>query len=244
MCLATSLGDNMKSQHRFNAAAIRNALGKTDPELGLQVHKYLLSKGVETPVVETTEFSDRKVKKIEKHFTAIMETLGMDLTDDSLQDSPARVAKMFVNELFWGLDYAAFPKCTAIENKMGYDEMVIERDISVTSCCEHHFVTISGSAHVAYIPKNKVLGLSKLNRVVEYFSRRPQVQERLAEQIYHALSYILETEDVAVVIDAEHFCVKARGIQDPHSTTVTSKLGGVFKSKPEVRAEFMHLIKK
>lgn len=244
MSLATLLGDNMKSQQRYNAHAIRNALGKCDPELGLKVHKFLVSRGVETPFLETSEYADRKVKKIEKHFTAIMETLGMDLSDDSLQDSPARVAKMFVNELFWGLDPAMFPKCTAIENKMGYDEMVLERDIGVTSCCEHHFVTISGSAHVAYIPKNKVLGLSKLNRVVEYFSRRPQVQERLAEQIYHALAFILETEDVAVVIDAEHFCVKARGIQDPHSTTVTSKLGGVFKSKPEVRAEFMNLIKK
>jgi GTP cyclohydrolase I len=234
----------MKSQQRYNAHAIRNALSKCDPELGLKVHKHLKSLGVETPFLETSEFSDRKVKKIEKHFTSIMEILGMDLTDDSLQDSPARVAKMFVNELFWGLDPAMFPKCTAIENKMGYDEMVLERDIGVTSCCEHHFVTISGSAHVAYIPKNKVLGLSKLNRVVEYFSRRPQVQERLAEQIYHALSFILETPDVAVVIDAEHFCVKARGIQDPHSTTVTSKLGGCFKDKPEVRAEFMNLIKR
>lgn len=233
----------MKTQ-RYNASAIRNAMGKCDPELGAKVHKHLVEKGVETPFIETGEYSDRKVKKIEKHFTAIMETLGMDLKDDSLQDSPVRVAKMFVNELFWGLDPAMFPKCTAIENKMGYDEMVLERDISVTSCCEHHFVTISGVAHVAYIPNNKVLGLSKLNRVVEYFSRRPQVQERLAEQIYHALSFILETPDVAVVIDAEHFCVKARGIQDPHSTTITSKLGGGFKENSALRAEFMHLIKK
>lgn len=234
----------MKAQHRYNVAALRNTLEKCDPELGIRVHKHLASLGVETPFLETSEFSDKKVKKIEKHFTEIMKILGMDLTDDSLIDSPRRVAKMFVNELFWGLDPSRFPKCTAIENKMGYDEMVLERDISVTSCCEHHFVTISGVAHVAYIPKDKVLGLSKLNRVVEYFSRRPQVQERLAEQIYHALSFILETPDVAVVIDAEHFCVKARGIQDPHSTTITSKLGGGFKDNPALRAEFMHLIKK
>ena len=243
MSLATSSGDNMKSQHRFNATAIRNAMGKTDPELGLQVHKHLVTQGVETPFTQTEEYNDKKVKKIEKHFTEIMATLGMDLTDDSLMDSPKRVAKMFVNELFWGLDYAAFPKCTAIENKMGYDEMVLEKNITVTSACEHHFVTISGVAHVAYIPKNKVLGLSKLNRVVEYFSRRPQVQERLSEQIYHALSFILETPDVAVVIDAEHFCVKARGVEDPHSRTITSKLGGGFKENPALRAEFMHLIK-
>lgn len=241
--LATLLGDNMKSQQRYNANAIRNALGKCDPELGQKVHKHLQSLGVETPIIQTGEYADKKVKKIEKHFTGIMETLGMDLTDDSLQDSPARVAKMFVNELFWGLDPAMFPKCTAIENKMGYDEMVLEKNITVTSCCEHHFVTIHGVAHVAYIPRKKVLGLSKLNRVVEYFSRRPQVQERLAEQIYHALAFILETDDVAVVIDAEHFCVKARGVEDPHSNTITSKLGGAFKADPALRAEFMHLIK-
>lgn len=238
----TSSGDNMKAQ-RYNASAIRTAMGKCDPELGAKVHKHLVSLGVETPTIQTSEYADRKVKKIEKHFTAIMETLGMDLKDDSLQDSPARVAKMFVNELFWGLDPAMFPKCTAIENKMGYDEMVLEKNIGVTSCCEHHFVTIHGHAHVAYIPRKKVLGLSKLNRVVEYFSRRPQVQERLAEQIYHALAFILETEDVAVVIDAEHFCVKARGVEDPHSTTITSKLGGAFKADPALRSEFMNLIK-
>ncbi len=233
----------MRSQQRYNANAIRNSLSKCDPELGVRVHKHLQSLGVETPFMETPDFGDKKVKKIEKHFTAIMEILGLDLTDDSLQDSPRRVAKMFVNELFWGLDPSMFPKCTAIENKMGYDEMVLEKNIDVTSCCEHHFVTIHGVAHVAYIPRKKVLGLSKLNRVVEYFARRPQVQERLSEQIYHALSFILETEDVAVVIDAEHFCVKARGVQDPDSSTITSKLGGCFKSDPALRAEFMNLIK-
>lgn len=217
---------------------------KTDPTLGKQIHEHLLSLGVETPTVMNNLVSAEKTELIEGHFKNIMQTLGMDLTDDSLQDSPRRVAKMFVNEIFWGLSPDNFPKCTAIENKMGYDEMVLERDINVTSCCEHHFVTINGVAHVAYIPRTKVLGLSKLNRVVEYFSRRPQVQERLTEQVYHALSYILDTPDVAVVIDAEHFCVKARGIEDPHSSTITSKLGGAFKAEPELRAEFMHLIKK
>lgn len=233
----------MKSQHKYNAIALRNALEKCDPELGMQVHKHLQSKNVETPFFVTDDYSDKKVKKIEKHFREIMINLGLDMEDDSLMDSPSRVAKMFVNELFCGLDISSFPKCTTVENKMNYDEMVLERDINVTSCCEHHFVTINGVAHVAYIPNQKVLGLSKLNRVVDYFSRRPQIQERLTEQIYHALSYILDTEDVAVVIDADHFCVKARGIMDPHSSTVTSKLGGGFKDSA-LRQEFMSLIRK
>jgi GTP cyclohydrolase I len=233
----------MKSQHKYNAIALRNALEKCDPELGLRVHKHLVDMGVETPFFETSDYPDRKVKKIEKHFGEIMNVLGLDMTDDSLQDSPRRVAKMFVNELFYGLDISSFPKCTTVENKMNYDEMVLERDINVTSVCEHHFVTIDGVAHVAYIPNQKVMGLSKLNRVVDYFSRRPQIQERLTEQVYHALSYILETENVAVVIDADHLCVKARGVQDPHSSTVTSKLGGGFKDSA-LRQEFMSLIRK
>lgn len=218
---------------------------KCDPQLGKEIHEHLLKLGVETPTTESVNWTDEgKIQTISKYFTNIMSVLGMNLVDDSLQDSPLRVAKMYVKEMFWGLKPENFPKCTAIENKMGYDEMVLEKGISVISCCEHHFVTIRGVANVAYIPNKKVIGLSKLNRVVEYFSRRPQVQERLAEQIYHALSYILETEDVAVVIDAEHFCVKARGIQDPHSSTITSKLGGKFKLEPELRAEFMSLLNK
>ena len=137
-----------------------------------------------------------------------------------------------------------FPKCTVIDNKMGYDEMVIEKDITVMSNCEHHFVTIDGKAHIAYIPKGKVLGLSKMNRIVEYFARRPQVQERIAEQVYHALSFILGTEDVAVVIEGTHYCVKSRGVEDHNSYTLTAKLGGCFKTEPDCRAEFMSLIKK
>lgn len=216
---------------------------KTNPELGQKVHQHLLKLGVETPMVSNELTAKKKIDKISKNLTGVMEVLGMDLTDDSMSESPIRVAKMYVNELMWGLDPNNFPKCTVVENKMGYDEMVLEKGIQVISLCEHHFQTISGTACVAYIPNKKVLGLSKLNRVVEYFSRRPQIQERLTEQVYHALSYILETEDVAVVIDAEHFCVKARGIQDPHSTTITSKLGGKFKAEPDLRAEFMSLIK-
>lgn len=216
---------------------------KTNPELGQRVHEHLVKLGVETPMVESTLTAKKKIEKISKNFASTMEILGMDLTDDSMSESPARVSKMYVNELMWGMDTNNFPKCTVVDNKMGYDEMVLEKGIQVISLCEHHFQTIAGTAAVAYIPNKKVLGLSKLNRVVEYFARRPQIQERLTEQVYHALALILETDDVAVVIDAEHFCVKARGIQDPHSSTITSKLGGKFKTEPELRAEFMSLIK-
>ena len=173
-----------------------------------------------------------------------MTTLGLDLTDDSLIDTPKRVAKMYVNEIFWGLDYEAFPKCTAVSNKMQYDEMVVERCINVQSNCEHHLVVIDGFATVGYIPSRKVLGLSKMNRIVEYFSKRPQIQERLTEQVWHALEYILETDNIAVVIDAQHFCVKSRGVEDVGSSTVTSKLGGMFRKDPTVRAEFMALSRK
>ena len=184
-----------------------------------------------------------KIEKIEGHFDQIVSTLGLDLEDDSLTDTPKRVAKMYVNEIFWGLDYDAFPKATVVENKMQYNEMVVEKGVSVQSYCEHHFVNIDGLATVAYVPNKKVLGLSKMNRIVEYFSRRPQIQERLTEQIYHALSFILETENVAVMIDAKHFCVKSRGVEDTQCSTVTSRLGGSFKAHPEVRAEFLALLK-
>ena len=219
---------------------------KCDAELGARVEQYLRSKGVHTPTVETALNIDSnfKIKGIEQNFTNIMLLLGLDLNDDSLIDTPKRVAKMFVNEIYWGLQTDNFPKCTVIDNKMGYDEMVIEKDITLMTNCEHHFVVIDAKAHVAYIPKDKVLGLSKLNRIVEYFARRPQVQERIAEQIYHALSFILGTNDVAVVIEGVHYCVKSRGVEDHNSFTLTAKLGGCFKSEPDCRAEFMSLIKK
>ena len=214
---------------------------KTDPVLGQQVHEHLVKMGVETPVKHNGLSRTEKIEIIESHFKPIMETLGLDLSDDSLMDSPKRVAKMYVNEIFWGLDYDAFPKATVVDNKMQYNEMVVEKGISVQSYCEHHFVNIDGLATVAYVPNKKVLGLSKMNRIVEYFSRRPQIQERLSEQIYHALSFILETDDVAVLIDAKHFCVKSRGVEDTNCSTITSRLGGGFKSDPEVRAEFLAL---
>jgi GTP cyclohydrolase I len=202
---------------------------KTDPVLGQAVHEHLVKCGVETPTVPNNIDRKDKIDKIESHFTEIMRVMGLDLSDDSLVDTPKRVAKMYVNEIFWGLDYEAFPKCTTVDNKMKYDEMVIERNVNVQSNCEHHFVVIDGLATVGYIPKQKVLGLSK-------------IQERLTEQIYHALQFILDTDNIAVVIDAQHYCVKSRGVEDVGSSTVTSKLGGCFKTEPSVRAEFMNIV--
>jgi len=220
---------------------------KCDPELGKKIHEHLVKCGVETPMAAKSPGDpvlDRKdkIERIEKYFTLIMDTLGLDLSDDSLNETPKRVAKMYTNEIFYGLDIEAFPKCTTVDNKMKYDEMVVERNVNVQSNCEHHFVVIDGVATVAYIPNKRVLGLSKINRVVEYFSKRPQIQERLTEQIFHALQYILDTENVAVVIDAQHFCVRSRGVEDTGSRTVTSKLGGGFKTDPSVRAEFMRMV--
>ena len=217
---------------------------KCDPILGQQVHEHLVKMGVETPMMPNFNHYDRtkKIEMIEGYFRNIMHTLGLDLSDDSLIETPKRVAKMFCNETMWGLDYEAFPKCTTVDNKMKYDEMVVERNITVQSLCEHHILPIVGRATIAYVPKNKVLGLSKMPRIVEYFSRRPQIQERLTEQIFHALQFILETDDIAVVIDATHLCVSSRGVEDNSASTITSKLGGGFKTDPAARAEFMRLV--
>ena len=215
---------------------------KTDAVLGKMIHEHLVKCGVETPVVDNGLSRTEKIDIIELKFRNIMQALGLDLDDDSLVETPKRVAKMMVSEIFWGLDYDAFPKCTTVENKMNYDEMVVERNVNVQSNCEHHFVVTDGFATVGYIPNEKVLGLSKINRIVEYFSKRPQIQERLTEQIYYALQYILETDNIAVVINAKHYCVAARGVEDTGSSTVTSKLGGAFKTDPAVRAEFMNIV--
>ena len=214
---------------------------KTDPELGQKVHQHLVAMGVETPTFQTALDRKDKIAEIEKSFSHIMQVLGLDLSDDSLMETPKRVAKMYVNEIFWGLDYDAFPKCTTVDNKMHYNEMVVERNVNVQSNCEHHFVVIDGLATVAYVPKQKVLGLSKINRIVEYFSKRPQIQERLTEQIFHTLQFILETEDVAVMIDAQHYCVKSRGVEDTGSSTVTVRLGGGFKTDAAARSEFLSI---
>ncbi len=181
---------------------------------------------------------DQKVERIAQHFKAIMETLGLDLADDSLQGTPKRVAKMFVNEVFNGLDPLNKPEPTLFANKFGYKGMLVERDITVHSFCEHHFVPIIGRATVAYYSSGQVIGLSKLDRIVKYYASRPQVQERLTEQIAAELKLVLHTEDVAVLIDAEHMCVKLRGVKDECSSTVTSHFSGRFE-EDGVRQEFL-----
>ncbi|MDO2948765.1 GTP cyclohydrolase I FolE [Aeromonas simiae] len=203
------------------------------------VRDALVAQGLETPLAPNGLSRDEKRERIEAHMRAIMETLELDLRDDSLAETPHRIAKMYVGEIFAGLDYASFPKVTVIENKMQVDEMIMVRDITLTSTCEHHFVTIDGFAHVAYIPRGKVIGLSKINRIVQFFARRPQVQERLTQQVLLALQTLLGTQDVAISITATHYCVKARGVQDTTSATTTTSLGGVFKTQPDTRAEFL-----
>jgi len=203
------------------------------------VREALVKAGLETPMIDNSLNSGQKIESIRESMVDVMFALGLDLNDDSLQDTPKRIAKMFVNEIFSGLDYESFPKITCIENKMGSDEVVKVSDISLTSTCEHHFVTIDGLAKVAYRPKDKVIGLSKINRVVQFFAQRPQVQERLTRQILVALQALLGTDDVAVHISATHYCVKARGIRDSHSSTTTTATDGCFKSDPQLRAEFM-----
>lgn len=192
-----------------------------------------------TPMVGSKISAESKIEIIAKHFEGIMQTLGLDLKNDSLQETPKRIAKMYVNEIFSGLYKENFPKMTTIENEMQYDQMVLVQRIHVLSVCEHHFQTIDGYATVAYIPGKKVIGLSKINRIVQFFSKRPQVQERLTKQIADCLQTVLETEDVAVHINARHYCVISRGVEDSHSSTTTSDLRGHFKSKSETRTEFL-----
>lgn len=201
-------------------------------------HK-VLANVLASPTFDNNLSTDEKIEEIKFHFSQIMNVLGLDLNDDSLRDTPKRIAKMYVNEVFGGLHPENFPTMTVIENKMKYDQMVCVQNIEVMSMCEHHFQPIDGFATVAYIPNKKVIGLSKINRIVEFFSRRPQVQERLTKQIADCLSYILETEDIAVHINARHYCVIARGIQDSHSSTTTADLRGEFKVSGDTRSEFL-----
>jgi GTP cyclohydrolase I len=185
--------------------------------------------------------SDEKINIIKDDVQHIMETLGLDLSDDSLKGTPNRVAKMFVNEIFGGLDPANKPKASTFDNKYQYGEMLVEKNITLYSTCEHHFLPIVGRAHVAYISNGTVVGLSKMNRIVDYFAKRPQVQERLTIQIVKELQKVLNTKDVACVIDAKHLCVNSRGIRDIESSTVTSEFGGKFKDK-ETKREFLDYI--
>lgn len=204
-----------------------------------QVKTALLARGLETPMTASEMNSDQKYNRIKGLLTEVVSTLGLDLTDDSLAETPHRIAKMYVHEIFSGLDYNNFPKISVIENKMSVDEMVKVSDIDLTSTCEHHFITIDGLAQVAYIPESKILGLSKINRIVRFFAQRPQVQERLTQQILIAIQTLVETENVAVTIKATHYCVKSRGVMDANSETTTTALGGIFKTNPQTRAEFL-----
>ena len=208
------------------------------PEAKL-VRDCLIEKGLETPLKETGMTTEQKYERIKGLMTEVVGTLGLDLEDDSLAETPHRIAKMYVNEVFAGLEYENFPKISVIENKMQVDEMVKVKDISLTSTCEHHFITIDGVAKVAYIPDQKIIGLSKINRIVRFFAQRPQVQERLTKQVLTALQALLETDNVAITISATHYCVKSRGVMDVNSETETTALGGIFKTNAQTRAEFL-----
>lgn len=216
-----------------------NKIRFTDEEIG---DEHIMT-SVETPMREGAfdMSDDEKIAQIEYHFRQIMETLGLDLTDDSLKGTPKRVAKMYVQEIFSGLNPKNLPSVALFENKYQYNEMLVEKNISFYSNCEHHFVPIFGKAHVAYIANGQVIGLSKLNRIVQHFAKRPQVQERLTMQIAKEIQKLLGTEDVAVMIDAKHLCVASRGIKDDTSSTITSFYGGKFQEEVS-RNEFLKYI--
>ena len=204
------------------------------------VRNALIDKGLETPMSGIKLSRDEKYTRIRDAMTQVATALGLDLKDDSLQETPHRIAKMYVDEIFSGLNYESFPKISLIKNKMNTEEMIKVKAVKVISTCEHHFVTIDGLANVAYLPGKKIIGLSKINRIVSFFAQRPQVQERLTQQILVALQTLLDTRDVAVFIDATHYCVKARGIMDASSRTETSALGGLFKSDQSLRDNFLN----
>jgi len=216
-------------------------MASSNPKLGQDIHQMLVGKGIENPISFGT-FRGYNVDSLNNAFSKITGMLGMSTTDPSTEGTPKRLAKMYKNEICFGLDYDNFPECMVTPNDGKLDEIVLVQDITVTSLCEHHFMPVMGRAHVAYIPKDKLLGLSKFNRVVEFFARRPQLQERMGQQILATFQYLLDTEDVAVVISAEHLCVKFRGIQDQCSSTTTSHMAGRFRAIPEVRAELLSLI--
>ncbi len=232
----------MKHQETMSNTLIKESKlnGFSEDEIG-DDHIYT---GLETPMrADAFEMTDEEKKeKIAGLFGQIMDVMGLDLTDDSLKGTPNRVAKMYIEEIFSGLNPANKPKVALFDNKYQYNQMLVEKNITFYSNCEHHFVPIIGKAHVAYISSGKVIGLSKLNRIVQYYAKRPQVQERLTNQIAEDLKAILETDDVAVIIDAKHLCVSSRGIKDDTSATVTSYYGGVFNTATKI-AELQNYLK-
>ncbi len=212
--------------------------GQLSPEARM-VREALIARGLENPGIDNGLTPEQKKAVIASSFAKIMEALGLDLTDDSLMETPQRVARMYVDEVFSGLDYRNFPKVSVFDNKMHFDEMVKVGGITLTSTCEHHFVVMDGVAKVAYMPADKIIGLSKINRIVQFFGRRPQVQERMTQQILVALQTLLRTKNVAVTVTAVHYCVKSRGVRDPASSTTTTALGGYFKTNSLSRHEFL-----
>ena len=211
--------------HNQNPSSIENILSRMPSDVNIHPLK--------------NEDLEQKEVQIAKHFKAIMEVLGLNLTDQNLAKTPKRVAKMYVREIFQGLNAMHFPQITVIKNTMGYDQMILVKKINIVTFCEHHFVTVNGKAHIAYIPKEYIIGLSKINRIAQFFAKRPQMQERLTKQIADTLCSILKTDHVAVSIDAKHHCVTARGVEDTDSTAHTCDLRGDFRNDPKTRMEFM-----
>jgi GTP cyclohydrolase I len=221
-------------------------MSKSNPELGQRVHKHLLSLGLETPMIEQTLSKQEQIDKIAESTRTMLTALGLDLTDDSLVDTPNRVGKMWVNDFMWGLDYNNFPKCTTVENKMSAPDEFVAVTCSTVSQCEHHLLSIipAGGLNkpavvVAYIPSERVLGLSKISRIVDFFAARPQVQERLTHQILEAMKFITESDDVAVFASMAHLCMSTRGAKDTAADTVTCAMSGKFIDNPYVRSEFL-----
>jgi GTP cyclohydrolase I len=226
--------DNTLSVAATNTSLLQWEALLDDEHIGTSYDTPLRADAFEMP-------DNEKLRVIASHFSSIMHTLGLDLTDDSLKGTPRRVAKMFVKEIFAGLNPANKPEISLFDNKYQYNQMLVEKNITLYSNCEHHFVPIIGKAHIAYISSGKVIGLSKLNRIVRYYSQRPQVQERLTIQIANELKAVLKTDDVAVVIDAVHLCVASRGIKDVNSSTITAEYSGAFL-EPDRKAEFLRYI--
>lgn len=237
----------MKLQETLSNTPVNGELERNADEIWQDIElvgEEHISSGLETPMhANAFALSDQdKIEQISAKFADIMHILGMDLTDDSLKGTPQRVAKMFVKEVFQGLNPKNKPEVKLFDNKYRYGQMLVERNITLHSYCEHHFVPILGKAHVAYVSSGKVIGLSKINRIVKYFAKRPQVQERLTEQVADELKRVLETQDVAIIIDADHMCVATRGVEDTGSSTLTAHYSGVFK-KPDVKNEFLQHIR-